>query len=297
MKNLAGYEGLNREGLNYYFIEVIEYQTQAACRILVTPYNYPHLRKYDPYKIGGPFFSKEKQKNYFLKRIRNHEGKFIPNIVEFMKEPYYPFKDCWVRNHALTICGCIGPRKGVMAFERTHANKLLQFCLGVLGHKGTIFKMIPKIKSREENKTYFLQLLEDLHAQATTAELEDGQSQSKNEQPNSKNCSLERSVLNVLKNKQNPFLHIVALLRNIRERTNVNFEKVMERDMTGYIKRLLDYTAEFLMDFSSEDSLHVWYKNMLDFIPEKYQKEVPKLLSDLIDTYDVFDRDYYTCEA
>lgn len=45
MSTLGGYEGIRREGLNMYFIEVIEYMNSTACRILITHRNYPKLKK------------------------------------------------------------------------------------------------------------------------------------------------------------------------------------------------------------------------------------------------------------
>nr|XP_022319003.1 uncharacterized protein LOC111121842 isoform X2 [Crassostrea virginica] len=59
MRSLDGYEGIIRDGLNFYFIEVIEYMKSSACRILVSHKDYPSLKRYDPYTIGGPLYIKK----------------------------------------------------------------------------------------------------------------------------------------------------------------------------------------------------------------------------------------------
>ena len=125
MKTLQGYEGLLRgtaagydpyNGLNYYFIEILEYSNQSACRILVTTETYPTLRKYDPFTRGGPFYinyDKELRKHryYFLKSIKRKNGELFydRNVVEFMKVPtMYDYK-----NHVISFSHCEWPRKGV----------------------------------------------------------------------------------------------------------------------------------------------------------------------------------------
>ena len=122
MKTLEGYEGLIRKGsscyeeMNLYFIEVLEYKTQSACRILVTTKTYPTLRKFDPFTKGGPFYCDlQNNRFYHLKSIKRQNGEIIENLnaVEFMKEPTeYDFVDDY-QNHVISFSDCISPRHGV----------------------------------------------------------------------------------------------------------------------------------------------------------------------------------------
>ena len=89
MKTLFGYEGILRDGLKIYFIEVIEYKTQAACRFLVTTRDYPELRRYNPTaENGGPFFYNNRTREfYFLTKIKSRRnGRVLKNTVEIMKD-------------------------------------------------------------------------------------------------------------------------------------------------------------------------------------------------------------------
>ena len=115
MKNMFGYEGIIRsEGLKIYFIEVIEYWMQSACRFLVTTDTYPQLREYNPRIPGGPlYYHYESREFYYLKTIKRHDGSIIANrnVVEIMKEPLAG--DWYYRNHQISISDCINPRIGV----------------------------------------------------------------------------------------------------------------------------------------------------------------------------------------
>ena len=111
MKDLRGYEGIERNGLNLYFIEVIEYWKQTACRIFVTTKTYPELKSYNPYIKGGPLY-REKGEYYYLKRIRCHDGTMKPNVVEFMKDISI-HKQWHFENHMISFSPCYSPRRGV----------------------------------------------------------------------------------------------------------------------------------------------------------------------------------------
>ena len=115
MNRLCGYEGIirDKDDLKLYFIEVIEYWKQTACRIFVTTKEYPELKSYDPYKKGGPLYI-EKGKFYYLKSIRCHDGTMKPNVVEFMKSISNPnYKQWHFENHLISFSHCYSPRRGV----------------------------------------------------------------------------------------------------------------------------------------------------------------------------------------
>ena len=112
MEHLNGYEGIAREDLNLYFIEVIEYKTQTACRILVTTKKYPELKSIKiSYIKGGPLY-RDKGEYYYLNRIRCHDGTIKPNIVEFMKDISF-YKKSHFENHMIGFSNCYSPRRGV----------------------------------------------------------------------------------------------------------------------------------------------------------------------------------------
>ena len=111
MKELRRYEGIERNGLNLYFIEVIEYWKQTACRIFVTTKTYPELKSYNPYKKGGPLYI-AKGEYYYLKSIRCHDGTIKPNVVEFMKDISI-HKQRHFENHMISFSYCNWPRRGV----------------------------------------------------------------------------------------------------------------------------------------------------------------------------------------
>ena len=52
-------EGRIQEKWKFYFIEVIEYKSQTACRVLVTQIDYPQLRQFNPMEIGSPLYFDE----------------------------------------------------------------------------------------------------------------------------------------------------------------------------------------------------------------------------------------------
>ena len=62
-------EGRIQEKWKFYFIEVIEYESQTACRVLVTQIDYPQLRQFNPMEIGSPlYFDEESCIFYHIKR-------------------------------------------------------------------------------------------------------------------------------------------------------------------------------------------------------------------------------------
>ena len=118
MKNMFGYEGIIRSagGLKIYFIEVIEYWKQSACRFLVTTDTYPQLREYNPRIRGGPlYYDEESREFYYLKTLKRHDGRIIANknVVEIMKDWY----DWYYINHRISISDCINPRIDVNAIR------------------------------------------------------------------------------------------------------------------------------------------------------------------------------------
>ncbi|VDI73316.1 Hypothetical predicted protein [Mytilus galloprovincialis] len=100
----------------YYFIEVIDYQWQSACRILVTKFDHPELRVYDPEIVGGPwYYNRTENKHYHLVKIPNSDRKIVRNTVEFMREETSSFEaySTWVMNHQISYKSCSQPRAGV----------------------------------------------------------------------------------------------------------------------------------------------------------------------------------------
>ena len=100
MNRLCGYKGIirDKDDLKLYFIEVIEYWKQTACRIFVTTKEYPELKSYDPYKKGGPLYIEK--------------GKFYSNVVEFMKSNKN-YEKWHFENHLISFSHCYSPRRGV----------------------------------------------------------------------------------------------------------------------------------------------------------------------------------------
>ena len=121
MKILFEYEGIIRDGVKIYFIEVIEYTKQAACRFLVTTKNYPELREYDPTKKGGPLYydSRNGHQFYYLTHIKSsrYEDRILlTNTVEIMKDqrqgyinPRYIKRWCY-ENHFISFTHCQWPK-------------------------------------------------------------------------------------------------------------------------------------------------------------------------------------------
>ena len=111
-------EGRIREGLNFYFIEVIEYKTQTACRILITNQDYPQLKKINPLEIGSPFyFDRESQKFYYLRRTKTHAGQIRhQNEVEFMMYSS-AFNNHLNQNCVVSFAHCNFPRAGVKTLD------------------------------------------------------------------------------------------------------------------------------------------------------------------------------------
>lgn len=114
MSTLGGYEGIRREGLNMYFIEVIEYMNSTACRILITHRNYPKLKKYDPYTIGGPLYI-DGNRFYSTNRLKRQGGLVVNNVLEIMQEEWvYNFiQEIRIKNHCVSFFYCQEARKGV----------------------------------------------------------------------------------------------------------------------------------------------------------------------------------------
>ena len=91
MRSLCGFEGTRRDGLKFYFIEVTEYLTTSACRILVSNKVYPSLKRYDPYTIGGPLYIQETEEGYsyyYTSELKRHDGRVVTNVLEIMKEEF-----------------------------------------------------------------------------------------------------------------------------------------------------------------------------------------------------------------
>ena len=118
MRSLGGFEGIRRDGLKFYFIEVIEYLTTSACRILVTNKVYPSLKRYDPYTIGGPLYIQETEEGYsyyYTSELKRHDGRVVTNVLEIMKEE---FDNAFLQkvsflNHDISFFPCKSPRKDV----------------------------------------------------------------------------------------------------------------------------------------------------------------------------------------
>ncbi|XP_062566441.1 uncharacterized protein LOC134228764 [Saccostrea cucullata] len=121
MNSLFGYEGLIRKGLNLYFIEVIEYLTSSASRILVSHRDYPTLRKFDPYKLGGPLYIKETRsghKFYYTSSLKRCDGQIVKNVLEIMQEEfnrsgYFKIDELRLNNHFVSFCYCKEAKKDV----------------------------------------------------------------------------------------------------------------------------------------------------------------------------------------
>ena len=132
MKQLFGLGGIISDGLKIYFIEVIEYWKQSACRFLVTTEIFPQLREFDPTIPGGPiYYNKTNDEFYYLKSIKRHNGCINKNTVEIMKDlNLHPILH--YENHHISISDCIYPRKGVDSviilskLQIYHANYYLQ---------------------------------------------------------------------------------------------------------------------------------------------------------------------------
>ena len=118
MSSLDGYEGIRRSGLKFYFIEVIEYLTTSACRILVSNKVYPSLKRYDPYTIGGPLYIQETEQGYsyyYMSELKRHDGRVLTNVLEIMKEEFDDafFQKVSFLNHDISFFPCKSPRKDV----------------------------------------------------------------------------------------------------------------------------------------------------------------------------------------
>ncbi|XP_061195512.1 uncharacterized protein LOC133203743 [Saccostrea echinata] len=124
MNSLYGYEGLIRKGLNLYFIEVIEYLTSSASRILVSHRDYPELRKFDPYKLGGPLYIKETRSGhrfYYTSSLKRRDGQIVKNVLEIMQEEfnksgYLKIGELRLNNHFVSFCYCKEAKKDVSEF-------------------------------------------------------------------------------------------------------------------------------------------------------------------------------------
>ena len=118
MATLYGYEGIIRDDLKFYFIEIIEYLKTSACRILVSLKDYPSLKRYDPYTIGGPLYIQETEQGYsyyYMSALKRHDGRVLTNVLEIMKEE---FDDAFLQkvsflNHDISFFPCKSPRKDV----------------------------------------------------------------------------------------------------------------------------------------------------------------------------------------
>lgn len=72
-----------------YFVEVIDYNTQNASRILLTSQTYDALREYDPSIRGGPWFVDEDNQHFWLtsaRRCNSNETFYNGHALEFMLE-------------------------------------------------------------------------------------------------------------------------------------------------------------------------------------------------------------------
>ena len=129
MKTLFGYEGIIRENVNIYFIEVIEYKKQAACRFLVTTNIHPGLRKYDPSKKGGPFYydCRNGQYSYLthIKSRRYDDRRLLKNCVEFMKEQSHT--RLGYNNHFFSFTHCQSPKGEALSLKCCHETNQYPF--------------------------------------------------------------------------------------------------------------------------------------------------------------------------
>lgn len=72
-----------------YFVEVAEYQTQNASRLLFSSKDYDDLREYDPTIRGGPWYMDSDNKHWALTRARGYKSRFPlvnGHALEFMVE-------------------------------------------------------------------------------------------------------------------------------------------------------------------------------------------------------------------
>ena len=118
MATLYGYEGIIRDDLKFYFIEIIEYLKTSACRILVSLKDYPSLKRYDPYTIGGPLYIQETKQGrslHYLHKIICHDGREFTNVLEIMKEQFDAsgLQKASSENHFISFFPCKSPRNNV----------------------------------------------------------------------------------------------------------------------------------------------------------------------------------------
>ncbi|XP_045158396.2 uncharacterized protein LOC123524340 [Mercenaria mercenaria] len=138
MKTLRGLEGIIREpdDFNFYFVEILDFLKESACRILITKKEYPALSKYDPYKKWGPWYINENGKHFHLTEIQNASGKYVPNSLEFMREEEESFRSMWLANHDISYKPCLlkNLRKGVSISNNDRSDRL-KLALGLLAYK------------------------------------------------------------------------------------------------------------------------------------------------------------------
>lgn len=78
---------LQKLSLRTYFIEVVDYRTQSASRLLLTSKTYEHLREFDPQIKGGPWFVDENKKNKYLTLARRcRAAEWNGHTLELMLE-------------------------------------------------------------------------------------------------------------------------------------------------------------------------------------------------------------------
>ena len=128
-----------RCGVNIYFIEVIEYYKQSACRFLVTSKFYPNLKSYNPELPYGPFYRDEKSGDvYYLKHIKrinpNVKGVLKRNVLEVMKDigDNSGVVSWHYKNHYINVSSCRNPHyelkeeiiEGPMSYKQYLQNTL-----------------------------------------------------------------------------------------------------------------------------------------------------------------------------
>ena len=179
VKRISGYEGTERDkcsrAFNYYFIEMIHYLTQTATRILVTPYEYPLLLKYDPETKGGPwYYDQITNTHYHLHQCPHVNGRIVPNSVEFLKEqPVLQngnnmIGKIWQENHNISYMRCNRRRRGVRVARDDWTNGNFRVALGV-----SAFMIYMQQKFPERNMDVCSSMKERLNMDGKRAEEED----------------------------------------------------------------------------------------------------------------------------
>ena len=115
MKRLWYHEGIVDSELKFYFVDVIKYWRKSACRILVSHEDYPTLRPYNPYTIGGPLYIDKKSKRlYYTSRLICCDGSECPNELEIMKEPNTSSLIDYNLNHRVSVFICRSDKRNII---------------------------------------------------------------------------------------------------------------------------------------------------------------------------------------